>query len=118
MKIILYRLIWMALVMIYSGILCAQEPDLTKLPDQPGKIKALLDYCESLRINSTGAADTYLKLQQAGSKGLQMLKPEEYTNRSKFLFYIAIGNYYQVKFDSAQYYFYQSLYNRSEERRV
>jgi hypothetical protein len=29
MKIILYRLIWMALVMIYSGILCAQEPDLT-----------------------------------------------------------------------------------------
>jgi signal transduction histidine kinase len=111
MKIILYRLIWMAFLMIYSGILCAQEPDLTKLPDQPGKIKVLLDYCESLRINSTGAADTYLKLQQAGSKGLQMLKPEEYTNRSKFLFYIAIGNYYQVKFDSAQYYFYQSLYN-------
>ena len=111
MKIIFYRLICIAFLMVYSGILCAQEPDLTKLPDQAGKIKALLDYCESLRINSTGAADTYLKLQQAASKGLQMTKPEEYTNRSKFLFYIAIGNYYQVKFDSAQYYFYQSLDN-------
>jgi len=111
MKIFLYRMIRIAFLMIYSGLLCAQEPDLNKLPGDEEKIKTLLDSCESLRLNSTGAADTYVKLQQTASKGLQMLKPEEYTNRSKFFFYIAIGNYYQVKFDSAQYYFYLSLDN-------
>ena len=111
MKIIFHRLIRIVFLMTYSGILYAQEPDLNKLPGYEEKIKALLDSCESLRLNSTGAADTYLKLQQTASKGLQMLKPEEYTNRSKFFFYIAVGNYYQVKFDSAQYFFYQSLDN-------
>lgn len=112
MKIIFCRLL-LVLLMMFSGlaIVLSQEPDLTKIPDPAGKIKALLDYCELLRLNSTGATDTYLKLQQSGSKGLQLLKPEDYTNRSKFFFYIAIGNYYQVKFDSAQYYFYQSLYS-------
>ena len=112
MKIIFCRLL-MVLLLMFSGaaMVWAQEPDLTKIPDSAAKIKALLDYCELLRLNSTGAKDTYLKLQQSGSKGLQLLKPEDYTDKSKFLFYIAIGNYYQVKFDSAQYYFYQSLYN-------
>ena len=111
MKINFYRLLLMTgvLTIIYANNLLAQEPDLTRLPDQSSKIKAWIDYCESLRLNNNGASDNFIKLEQAGKKGIQMLKSDDYTNRAKCFFYIALGNYYQVKFDSAQYYFYQSL---------
>jgi hypothetical protein len=99
------------LTFLFANYLQAQEPDLNKLPDQSAKIKAWIDYCESLRLNNNGATDNFIKLEQAGKKGIQMLKSDDYTNRAKCFFYIAIGNYYQVKFDSAQYYFYQSLDN-------
>ncbi len=113
MKINFCRL-WMmtvVLTILLANYLQAQEPDLTRLPDQSAKIKAWIDYCESLRLNNNGAADNFIKLEQAGKKGIQMLKSDDYTNLAKCFFYIAIGNYYQVKFDSAQYYFYQSLDN-------
>jgi signal transduction histidine kinase len=118
MKIKYGRSLLMTLVMtcMFASGLWAQEPDLTKLPDQAGKIKAWIDYCESMRLNNNGAADNFVKLEGAGKKGIQMLTPDDYINRSKFFFYIAIGKYYQVKFDSAQYYFYQSLDNAQKGR--
>ncbi len=85
----------------------AQEPDLSKLTAYDDKIKAWVDYCEFLRLNSSGAKNNYVLLQQAGWRGLQMAKPDDATGRSKFFMYAGLGNYYQIRFDSAQYYFYQ-----------
>ena len=110
-KLLLLPLLIGLIILSCLNRLNAQEPDLTKISGKTEKIKSLTDYCESLRLNSTGAADTYPKLQEAGIKGLTMLDSGDYSNRSKFLFYIAIANYYQVRFDSAQYYFYESLHN-------
>jgi len=50
-------------------------------------------------------------LQQAGLKGLQLVKPNDEENEASFFLYTALGYYYQLKADSAQYYFYQSLYS-------
>ncbi len=88
----------------------AQEPDLSKLPAYDDKIKAWVDYCELLRLNSSGAKNNYVLLQQAGWRGLQMAKPDDAMGRSKFFMYAGLGNYYQIRFDSAQYYFYQCLH--------
>ena len=88
----------------------AQEPDLSKLSSDKEKINAWLAYCELLRLNNSGLANNFVVLQQAGLKGLTLIKDNDAENRSKFFFYIGIGNYYQVKFDSAQYYFYKSLH--------
>jgi signal transduction histidine kinase len=97
------------MIFAHTHLLWAQEPDLNKLPNADQKIKAWIAYCESLRLNPSGAADNFVVLEKAGQKGLLMLSPDDFTNRAKCFFYIAIGNYYQVKFDSAQFYFYKSL---------
>lgn len=88
----------------------AQEPDLSKLPAYDDKIKAWVDYCELLRLNNSGAKNNYVLLQQAGWRGLQIARPDDATGRSKFYMYAGLGNYYQIRFDSAQYYFYQCLH--------
>ncbi len=88
----------------------AQAPDLSKLPDYQSRMKALVDYCEILRLNRDGSKNNFVLLQQEGVKGLQAAKPDDADTRAKFYTYIALGNYYQIKFDSAQYYFYQSLH--------
>ncbi len=67
-------------------------------------------YCESLRLNANKAADNYLVLENAALKGLSLVPASDAADRARFFFFAAFGNYYQVKFDSAQYYFYQSLY--------
>ncbi|HMH24649.1 MAG TPA: HAMP domain-containing sensor histidine kinase [Puia sp.] len=91
----------------------AQEPDLSKLDDKD-KLRTWLAYCESLRINQKGVQGNYAALQQAGLKGLQLTKPSDQDSRSSFFIYVAIGYYYQVKFDSAQYYFYESLHSAQQ----
>jgi hypothetical protein len=48
-------------------------------------------------------------LEQSALKGIQLAKADDATNRIKFFTFAALGNYYQIKFDSAQYYFYQCL---------
>jgi signal transduction histidine kinase len=105
-----HRLLWIIVIIYFScSNLWAQEPDLSKIPSTDGKMKAWIEYCEALRLNGSSAPDNFKKLQIAGQKGLEMVKPGDFTNRSKCFFYIAIGNYYQLRFDSAQYYFYKSL---------
>lgn len=88
----------------------AQAPDLSKLPAYKEKISAWSGYCESLRLNRDGSKNNYIVLQQSGLKGLALAKADDAEARSKFFFYTALGYYYQIHFDSAQYYFYQSLY--------
>ncbi len=89
----------------------SQTPDLSKITNDYQKVKAWLAYCTDLRLNKNGAKDNYITLQNAGLKGLQLVKPNDYSDRASFFSFIALGNYYQLKFDSAQYYFYQSLYS-------
>jgi DNA-binding LytR/AlgR family response regulator/signal transduction histidine kinase len=87
--------------------LLAQAPDLTKIPGYKDKMTSWVAWCESLRIN---ANSNYLQLKSAGLKGLQLTKPDDLENRARFAVFTALGYYYQTRFDSAQYYFYQSLY--------
>jgi signal transduction histidine kinase len=87
----------------------AQEPDISKYKDGKEKINAQLAYCESLRLNPGGKTDNFKLLQQAALKGLSITPETDAADLSRFAFYCAFGCYYQVKFDSAQFYFYQSL---------
>ena len=64
-----------------------------------------------LRLNKNGATNNYVVLQQAGLKGLQLVKPNDDTDKASFFLYTALGYYYQIKFDSAQHYFYESLHS-------
>ncbi|HEY5407765.1 MAG TPA: hypothetical protein VIJ92_11785, partial [Ginsengibacter sp.] len=89
----------------------SQAPDLSKLKNDQEKVSAWLDYCAQLRLNKNGAKDNYVVLQQAGQKGLQLVKADDNENKASFFLYTALGYYYQLKADSAQYYFYQSLYS-------
>ena len=86
-----------------------QAPDLSKFPDNKDKVKAWLAYCESLRINPTGVRGNFPLLQAAALKGVDLAPASDAEDRSRFLFYVAFACYYQVKFDSAQHFFYQSL---------
>ncbi|HVU85069.1 MAG TPA: HAMP domain-containing sensor histidine kinase, partial [Puia sp.] len=76
------------------------------------------DYCEALRINSGGVRDNYITLQHAAIKGLQLTPAGDAEDRSRFYFYTALGYYYQVKFDSAQAFFYQSLHEAQKSHIV
>ncbi|HEY4154478.1 MAG TPA: hypothetical protein VGM24_03605, partial [Puia sp.] len=88
----------------------AQEPDLSRIKSDQEKVKVWMDYCDSLRINQQGIKGNYILLQQAALKGLKMPGAQNSEARSRLYFYTALGYYYQVKFDSAQTYFYQSLH--------
>ncbi|MBA4166240.1 MAG: hypothetical protein H0X41_01600 [Chitinophagaceae bacterium] len=96
--------------------LSAQEPDLSHVGTIREKATAWTAYCESLRLNVNKAADNYVLLEKAALKGIALVPAADAVNRSHFFFYAAFGNYYQVKFDSAQYYFYQSLYEAQKIR--
>ena len=82
-------------------------PDLAKLPAYKDTMTGWVAWCESLRLN---AAANFMQLRTAGLKGLEMAKPDDLDNRARFFVYTALGYYYQSRFDSAEYYFYQSLY--------
>ncbi len=99
------------LVNFIAASVKSQPPDLSKLKNDNEKIKAWLDYCAELRLNKNGAKNNYVVLQQAGLKGLQLVSPDDEENKASFYLYTALGYYYQLKADSAQYYFYQSLYS-------
>lgn len=71
----------------------------------PKSIRQLLGECDSLKVK--GQFD---QLQQKAKEGLDMVAANDMTNRAMLLFDLAISYYYRVKFDSAQYYFYQSLF--------
>ena len=101
-------LIFLASMAIPSDT-AAQVPDLSKLPAYPDKMKAWNGYCDSLRLNTAGGMNNYVLLEQSALKGIQLAKADDTENRIKFFTYAALGYYYQIKFDSAQYYFYQSL---------
>ncbi len=88
----------------------AQEPDLSKMTDDKEKIRTMLDYCESLRLNTGVNPKNSIILQQAAQKGISITPTTDATDLARFNFYCAFGYYYQVKFDSAQYYFYQCLH--------
>src|ERR1700733_3676788 len=88
----------------------AQEPDLSKLNDYKAKINIWLSYCESLRLNSSSGKSNFPELQRAALKGITLTLANDAADRSRFFFYAGFGCYYQVKFDSAQYYLYKSLY--------
>lgn len=65
----------------------SQEPDLSKFKNDKEKVKAWLDYCSVLRLNKNGAQDNYIVLQHAGLKGLQLVKPDDDSDKASF-FYI------------------------------
>src|SRR5450432_2587225 len=94
----------------------AQAPNLSKFKNDADKIKAWLDYCAVLRLNKNGAKDNYIVLQKAGLKGLQLVKQGDDEDKAGFFLYTALGYYYQLKFDSAQYYFYESLHSAQHAR--
>jgi signal transduction histidine kinase len=100
------------LLLFISTISCclAQEPDLSKIASDNDKIRAMLNYCESLRLNTGANPNNSILLQQAAQKGISITPDADAVNLAKFNYYCAFGYYYQVKFDSAQYYFYQTLY--------
>ncbi|MEO8820060.1 MAG: HAMP domain-containing sensor histidine kinase [Ginsengibacter sp.] len=89
----------------------SQAPDLSKISNYKQKVKAWSAYCADLRLNKNGAKDNYIILQQAGLKGLTIVRPNDDSAKASFFLFTALGVYYQLKFDSAQYYFYQSLYS-------
>src|SRR5665647_335195 len=99
------------LLNIVAGSASSQAQDLSKIKDDKEKIKAWLSYCADLRLNKNGAKDNYVVLQQAGLKGLQLAKPNDDSDKASFFLYTALGCYYQIKFDRAQYYFYESLHS-------
>jgi signal transduction histidine kinase len=94
-----------------AGTAQAQAPDLSKIKNDKEKIKAWIDYCSLLRLNKSGAKNNYIVLQEAGLKGLQLVKADDAEDQASFFLYTALGYYYQIKFDSAQYFFYQSLHS-------
>ena len=106
-----FSFIFFILLNIVVAIVKAQAPDLSKFKNDNEKIKAWLGYCAELRLNKNGTANNYVILEEAGLKGLQLVKPNDDSDKASFFLYIALGNYYQIKFDSAQYYFYQSLHS-------
>ena len=93
-----------------SGIVTSQAPDLSIFKSDKEKVKAWLVYCSVLRLNKNGGKDNYIVLQHAGLKGLQLVKNDDDEDKASFSLYTALGYYYQIKFDSAQYYFYESLH--------
>jgi DNA-binding LytR/AlgR family response regulator/signal transduction histidine kinase len=84
-----------------------KAPDLAKLPAYKDTMTSWVAWCESLRLN---AATNFLQLRTAGLKGLEMSRPDDVTSKAQFFVYTALGYYYQSRFDSAEYYFFQSLY--------
>jgi signal transduction histidine kinase len=88
----------------------AQGPDLSKMHDDKEKIRAMLDYCESLRLHTGANPNNSVLLQRAALKGISITPDADAADLARFNFYCAFGCYYQVKFDSAQYYFYRSLH--------
>ena len=105
------RLFIIIVILNVSTSVKPQAPDLSKIKDDKEKVKAWLNYCSVLRLNNTGTPDNYVKLQAAGLKGLQMVNDSDLQDKASFYSYTALGYYYQIKFDSAQYYFYQSLHS-------
>lgn len=85
----------------------AVPPDLSKIADYAAKMKAWVAWCESLRIN---ASVNQVQLRQAGLEGLRLSREDDDANRSNFFSYEGLGYYYASRFDSAQYFFSQSLY--------
>jgi len=71
------------------------------------KMAAWVAKCDSLRLN---ASVNQAQLRQTGIEGLAMCHPDDLANRSRFCMYAGLGYYYASRFDSAQYYFTQSLY--------
>ena len=49
-------------------------------------------------------------LEAAALKGIAIASPDDAATRIRFFTFAALANYNQVKFDSAQYYFYQCLH--------
>lgn len=101
-------LVFTSLAGVFTAM--AQEPDLSKFNNDKDKINAWINYCESLRLNTGNIKNNYVVLQQAATRGLTLVKDNNADDKSKFFLYSALGYYYQLKFDSAQYFFYESLY--------
>ena len=109
-KNISIKIILFFLCTAFAVSVIAQAPDLSVLKTKEEKIKVWLDYCQSLRYNYKNAQGNYVALQAAAQEGIDMAPATDASSRAQFFFFSAIGYYYQVKFDSAQHDFYQSLY--------
>ncbi len=72
------------------------------------KMDAWTAHCDSLRPS---ASVEHAKLRESGLAGIRMAHADDYDHQSRFAFCAAVGYYYETRFDSAQYYFYQSLKN-------
>jgi signal transduction histidine kinase len=83
------------------------------------RINALKRACDSIRNNPVrGGAPgaNYGELKKVALEGLAATPAEDDSDRASFAYFAALGYYYQVKFDSAQYYFYQSLHAAQKAR--
>ena len=84
-----FSFIFFILLNIVVAIVKAQAPDLSKFKNDNEKIKAWLGYCAELRLNKNGTANNYVILEEAGLKGLQLVKPNDDSDKASFFLYIA-----------------------------
>jgi signal transduction histidine kinase len=83
----------------------------------PEKMATWLAYCDSLRA-APGGVKNFILLSAAARTGLQLTRPDDADNRIKFFTFAALANYNQIKFDSAQYFFYQCLHEAQKAHRT
>jgi DNA-binding LytR/AlgR family response regulator/signal transduction histidine kinase len=82
-------------------------PDLHAIGSYKDQMAAWVSWCEGLRLN---ASANQVRLRQAGLEGLRICHTDDAANRSRYCLYTGLGYYYGSRFDSAQYFFSQSLY--------
>lgn len=96
---------WPLIILIIAHFsMHAQEPDISKITSYKDKIAAWIAYCETLRQTSQ-----FQLLNEATTKGLSLITSTDHLNAANLLYLKGIAFYYQIKFDSAQYFLYQGL---------
>ncbi|MBS1601728.1 MAG: tetratricopeptide repeat-containing sensor histidine kinase [Bacteroidetes bacterium] len=94
----------MIILLLAHFSMLAQAPDISKIAGNKDKIAAWIAYCETLRQTSQ-----FQLLSEAATKGLSLIPPADNLNAANLLYLKGIAFYYQIKFDSAQYFLYQGL---------
>lgn len=109
-------MIFWAMLILPAKQVFSLPPDLSQFHSKADKVRAWISYCESFRMNNNKGKNNFITMEEAALKGVELAGAEDPYNRSRFFFYAGLGAYYQVKFDSAQYFVYQSLYDAQKAK--
>ena len=77
---------FISLMLLFISIMTrsfAQEPDISKMHDDKEKIRAMLDYCESLRLNTGVNPANSVLLQRAALKGISITPDADAANQAR-----------------------------------